>query len=62
MSQFIRGFRGRGAKRDPRLPPGQYDIAVHCVTMWSKFDMTFTGASVDTLLDAVRPLPSALSS
>ena len=22
---FTRGFKGRGAKRDPRLPPGQYD-------------------------------------
>jgi DMSO/TMAO reductase YedYZ molybdopterin-dependent catalytic subunit len=27
--------------------------------MWSKFDMTFTGVSVDTLLEAARPLPSA---
>jgi DMSO/TMAO reductase YedYZ molybdopterin-dependent catalytic subunit len=26
MAQFIRGFRGRGSKRDPRLPPRQYDI------------------------------------
>jgi DMSO/TMAO reductase YedYZ molybdopterin-dependent catalytic subunit len=25
MSRFTRGFAGRGAARDPRLPPGQYD-------------------------------------
>jgi DMSO/TMAO reductase YedYZ molybdopterin-dependent catalytic subunit len=108
MTSFTRGFRGRGARQDPRLPPGQYDIggqwpvltaevtprcdtaswtlrieglveqpttwtwdeiralpsstyqgAIHCVTMWSKFGMTFTGVSVDTLLEVARPLPSA---
>ena len=108
MALFTRGFTGRGAEQDQRLPPGQYDIggtwpvltaettprldtdswtfrmeglverpttwnwdeiralptseyrgAIHCVTMWSKFDMTFTGVSVDTLLQAARPLPSA---
>src|SRR5258708_39181014 len=27
MSMFTRGFSGRGrANRDPRLPPGQYDV------------------------------------
>src|ERR1700737_3686760 len=27
MSRFTRGFIGRGqAERDPRLPPGQYDV------------------------------------
>jgi DMSO/TMAO reductase YedYZ molybdopterin-dependent catalytic subunit len=110
MSQFTRGFKGRSAKPDPRLPPGQYVIggqwpvltaeitpkldtanwtfrieglaeqpmtwtwdqiralpasayqgAIHRETTWSNFDMTFTGASVDTLLQAARPLPSALS-
>ena len=25
MATFTRGFKGRGADRDPRLPPGQYD-------------------------------------
>jgi DMSO/TMAO reductase YedYZ molybdopterin-dependent catalytic subunit len=25
MAKFTRGFTGRGAARDPRLPPGQYD-------------------------------------
>ncbi len=107
--KFTRGFRGRGqAERDPRLPPGQYDIgpdwpvltaeatpkvstsswtftidglvrqpvtwtweeihalegatyegAIHCVTTWSKFGVTFSGVSVDTLLAAAEPLPSA---
>ncbi len=26
MAKFTRGFGGRRAERDPRLPPGQYDI------------------------------------
>jgi len=106
---FTRGFQGRGhAQRDPRLPPGQYDIGhtwpvltaevtptvpteswtftveglveqpttwtwdqirmlspstyngdIHCVTTWSKLDVTFTGVSVDTLLAAARPRPDA---
>jgi DMSO/TMAO reductase YedYZ molybdopterin-dependent catalytic subunit len=108
MALFTRGFAGRDKPRDPRLPPGQYDIgapwpvltaevtpkletaswtfrieglverpttwtwdeirslprseyrgAIHCVTMWSKFDMSFTGVSVDTLLEAAGPLASA---
>jgi len=41
------------------LPPSTYDGAIHCVTTWSKFDMTFDGVSVDTLLEAAGPLPSA---
>ncbi|WP_395657983.1 sulfite oxidase-like oxidoreductase [Nocardioides sp.] len=32
---------------------------IHCVTTWSKFDMTFAGVSVDTLLEAAMPLPEA---
>jgi DMSO/TMAO reductase YedYZ molybdopterin-dependent catalytic subunit len=108
MALFTRGFTGRGKDRDPRLPPGQYDIGsqwpvltaevtptldtaswtfrveglveqprtwtwdeihtlptsqyrgpIHCVTMWSKFDMVFTGVSVDELLEATTPLASA---
>ncbi len=103
-----RGFAGRRAERDPRLPPGQYDAGdvwpvltaeptpaistddwslaidglvetptiwtweeihslpasgyqgdIHCVTSWSKLGMTFTGVSIDTLLDSARPLPTA---
>jgi DMSO/TMAO reductase YedYZ molybdopterin-dependent catalytic subunit len=41
------------------LAPSTYNGAIHCVTTWSKFDMTFSGVSVDTLLAAARPLPSA---
>jgi DMSO/TMAO reductase YedYZ molybdopterin-dependent catalytic subunit len=104
---ITRGFRSRGA-RDPRLPPGQYDVGaewpvlnaeatptlsteswtfvveglveqpsrwtweeiqalpdstyagdIHCVTTWSKLGVTFRGVSLDTLLSAARPLPSA---
>ena len=29
------------------------------MTTWSKFDTTFTGVSVDTLLEAAGPLPEA---
>ena len=29
MAPFTRGFSGKGqAKRDPRLPPGQYDTGI----------------------------------
>ena len=108
MGRFTRGFTGRRANRDPRLPPGQYDTgrswpvltaevtpkldltswtfaieglvekpttwtwdelhdlpidayegAIHCVTTWSKFDMTFKGISVDTLLAIASPMPTA---
>jgi DMSO/TMAO reductase YedYZ molybdopterin-dependent catalytic subunit len=41
------------------LPPSTYGGAIHCVTTWSKFDMSFAGVSVDTLLAAARPLTSA---
>ena len=42
-----------------QLPPSRYDGDIHCVTTWSKLGMTFDGVSVDTLLAAARPLPSA---
>lgn len=41
------------------LPRSTYAGDIHCVTTWSKFDMTFTGVSVDTLLDVAGPLPEA---
>jgi len=41
------------------LPGSTYAGDIHCVTTWSKFDMRFTGVSVDTLLDAARPRPEA---
>ena len=34
------------------LAPSTYDGAIHCVTTWSKFDMTFRGVAVDPLLAA----------
>jgi DMSO/TMAO reductase YedYZ molybdopterin-dependent catalytic subunit len=41
------------------LPPSRYSGDIHCVTTWSKLGMTFDGVSVDTLLAAARPQPSA---
>jgi DMSO/TMAO reductase YedYZ molybdopterin-dependent catalytic subunit len=41
------------------LPPSTYEGAIHCVTTWSKFGMTFSGVSVDTLLDIAGPEPGA---
>jgi DMSO/TMAO reductase YedYZ molybdopterin-dependent catalytic subunit len=41
------------------LPHSTYEGAIHCVTTWSKFDMTWTGVSVDLLLEAARPRPEA---
>jgi DMSO/TMAO reductase YedYZ molybdopterin-dependent catalytic subunit len=41
------------------LPRSRYAGAIHCVTTWSKFDMTFVGVSVETLLAAAGPLPQA---
>ncbi len=41
------------------LPQSEYAGPIHCVTTWSKFDTTFGGVSVDTLLDAAGPLPTA---
>jgi DMSO/TMAO reductase YedYZ molybdopterin-dependent catalytic subunit len=41
------------------LAPSTYEGAIHCVTTWSKFDMSFRGVSVDTLLEIARPLPNA---
>ena len=39
------------------LPGSTYFGDIHCVTTWSKFDTTFTGVSVDTLLEAAGPRP-----
>ena len=41
------------------LPPSTYSGDIHCVTTWSKLGMTFTGVSIDTLLEAARPKPEA---
>lgn len=41
------------------LPASTYVGDIHCVTTWSKLDVSFTGVSVDVLLDAAGPLPDA---
>lgn len=35
------------------LPHVTLTVDLHCVTTWSRFDTTFTGVSVETLLDVV---------
>ena len=42
-----------------QLPRSSYRGDIHCVTTWSKRDVSFGGVSVDALLDVARPLPSA---
>src|SRR5262249_36391688 len=41
------------------LPSSTYDGDIHCVTTWSKLGMSWAGVSVDTLLAAAHPQPSA---
>lgn len=41
------------------LPDSVYSGDIHCVTTWSKLGITFRGVSVDTLLEAAKPLPAA---
>ncbi len=41
------------------LTPATYHGDIHCVTTWSKLGMTFSGVSVDTLLEIARPLADA---
>jgi DMSO/TMAO reductase YedYZ molybdopterin-dependent catalytic subunit len=35
------------------LPSEKFTVDIHCVTKWSKLDTSWTGVSVDTLLDGV---------
>jgi DMSO/TMAO reductase YedYZ molybdopterin-dependent catalytic subunit len=37
------------------LPAETVTVDIHCVTKWSKFDTTWTGVSVDVLLDGTEP-------
>jgi DMSO/TMAO reductase YedYZ molybdopterin-dependent catalytic subunit len=37
------------------LPTGSVTVDIHCVTKWSKFDTTWTGVSVDRLLEDADP-------
>jgi DMSO/TMAO reductase YedYZ molybdopterin-dependent catalytic subunit len=41
------------------LPPSSYTGDIHCVTTWSKLGITFTGVSIDTLLEAAGPKAAA---
>ena len=41
------------------LPGSDFRGDIHCVTTWSKLGVWFHGVSVDTLLAAARPQPSA---
>jgi DMSO/TMAO reductase YedYZ molybdopterin-dependent catalytic subunit len=41
------------------LPPSSYTGDIHCVTTWSKLGITFTGVSIDTLLEAAGPKAGA---
>ena len=41
------------------LPGSAYFGDIHCVTAWSKFDVSFRGVSVDVLLAAAGPLNEA---
>jgi DMSO/TMAO reductase YedYZ molybdopterin-dependent catalytic subunit len=41
------------------LPRSAYTGDIHCVTTWSKFDVTFGGVSVDVLLEAAGPSDDA---
>jgi DMSO/TMAO reductase YedYZ molybdopterin-dependent catalytic subunit len=36
------------------LPHEEITVDIHCVTKWSKFDTTWSGVSLDTLLDRVE--------
>ncbi len=44
-----------------QLPRSQITMDVHCVTRWSKFDTTWEGVSVRTLIDEgfIKPKPEA---
>ena len=42
-----------------QLPKSSYRGDIHCVTTWSKFDVVFTGVSVDSLLEAAGPRADA---
>jgi DMSO/TMAO reductase YedYZ molybdopterin-dependent catalytic subunit len=41
------------------LAPSTFEGDIHCVTTWSKLGVTFAGVSVDTLLHAASPRPTA---
>ncbi|MFC7489239.1 MULTISPECIES: sulfite oxidase-like oxidoreductase [unclassified Knoellia] len=42
-----------------QLPKSAFHGDIHCVTTWSKFDVSFAGVSVDSLLSAAEPQEEA---
>jgi DMSO/TMAO reductase YedYZ molybdopterin-dependent catalytic subunit len=44
-----------------RLPRTEITLDIHCVTRWSKFDTSWAGVSMKTLIDegVIHPLPGA---
>ena len=57
-------FAIRGAVENPAswsweefiaLPSETFTVDIHCVTKWSKLDTTWTGVSLDTLLEQADP-------
>jgi DMSO/TMAO reductase YedYZ molybdopterin-dependent catalytic subunit len=42
-----------------RLPRSENTQDIHCVTRWSRFDMTFEGVHWDALAELVGPRPAA---
>ena len=42
-----------------KLPRTEITEDIHCVTRWSRFDVTFEGVHWSALEELVRPLPSA---
>ena len=42
-----------------RLPKTEVTEDIHCVTRWSRFDVTFEGVHWSALEELTRPLPSA---
>jgi DMSO/TMAO reductase YedYZ molybdopterin-dependent catalytic subunit len=51
---FVAKARSWTWKELRALPTETFTVDIHCVTKWSKFDTTWTGVSVDTLLDGIE--------
>ena len=51
----VRGAQSWSWEEFHTLPREAIKVDIHCVTKWSKLDTTWTGVSLDTLLDAAGP-------
>jgi DMSO/TMAO reductase YedYZ molybdopterin-dependent catalytic subunit len=51
----VRGAQSWTWEEFHALPREAIKVDIHCVTKWSKLDTTWTGVSLDTLLDAAGP-------